>query len=222
MPEKLWFVNIRGETFGPIGTSVVMGMLKENRLQFTDFLWTEGLTRWQRIQDLHEFAALIPPYPTGRIPTAEHLEQAEPSITFRQPQPVALVPEAPPLPGAIKIPDAQRPVRTGPSPKAKFRRNARVELDAHVSVEGHGLFEAVDISGGGLLLKGRDGIRISTDVKFRIESAHFSKVLDMTGVVVREEVCGGHVEFAIEFTRVNPSHKRVIQEYVTQKLAEAA
>lgn len=221
MPNKLWFVNIRGETFGPIGTPVVIGMLKENRLQFTDFLWAEGLTRWQRIQDLHEFAALIPPYPTNPIPGSSQTvsEIFEQPVRLAEPEP-ALRPAA----TEEKTGEIQKRVKSNSknNPKAKFRRNARVHIDAKVSVEGHGTYEALDISGGGILLQGPSGIHISTDVKIRIEAKAFGKPLEMTGVVVREEDCGGHIEFAVEFTRVNPAHKRTIQDYVTQSLPEAA
>jgi hypothetical protein len=64
------------------------------------------------------------------------------------------------------------------------------------------------------------------DVRFIVESTALPKALEMTGIVIRKGVSeDGQAGFAIEFTRVNPAYKRLLQAYVgakTQPLAAAS
>jgi len=105
--------------------------------------------------------------------------------------------------------------------KAWIRRYGRVMLEGNVSVEGYGAFPVVDISEGGVFLSAVSPIAFGTDLRFRLESPSLGKTLDMTGIVIREGASeDGHAGFAIQFTRVNPAHRRVIHEYVKSKMAK--
>ncbi len=249
MSGEHWYVHIQGETFGPVPTEVVSIMLRQNRLQFSDYVWTEGLTKWMRIGDLHQFATFLPPYPGVPIPplsgSAPHLSShahAAATAAPAQAAPPAPAPSAPPPPAQAQSPalytpqPAARPPQGAPastvtgairhqpraeSPlKAWIRRYGRARILATAVVDGHGNFEVVDISEGGVFIKAATPIPFGTDLRFRLESGHFSKALEMTGIVIREGTSeDGQLGFAIQYTRVNPAHRRVIHEYVKSKLS---
>src|SRR5579884_545965 len=76
-----WYVHMHDETLGPLTTEKVVLMLTQNRLQFADFAWSEGYTKWVRISDIDEFAAHLPGYPKIGIPkksVAAPVSEAEP------------------------------------------------------------------------------------------------------------------------------------------------
>lgn len=236
MQTVQWFIHIQGETFGPIPSDVVQIMLRQNRLQFSDFVWTEGLTKWTRISEVHHFVHLMPPYPQAPIPTGGQITSgaipaaapAEPP-PFREPLPrvAAAAPAAAQAPRAAAAPMAQptptvRPQGVPDTPlKAWIRRYGRVTMEGSVSVDGQGVFPVVDISEGGVFLSASSPIPFGTDLRFRLDSPSLTKSLDMTGIVIREGNSeDGQAGFAIQFTRVNPAHRRVIHEYVKSKMAK--
>jgi hypothetical protein len=203
MAAESWYLHIQGETFGPVSTQVVTIMLRQNRLLFSDYVWAKGLTKWSRLGDLHQFASLMPPYPNAPIPGDDAPEAPAPKPA-RQAAPVAqAAPVVQPEPG---IPPNQH----------RLRRYPRIPLPGTVEVAGYGVFELIDLSEGGIFLKaGTTNIPHGTDVKFSLAANAFPKPLDMTGLVIRAgDSDDGTKGFAIQFTRVNPAHKRVIQEYV--------
>jgi hypothetical protein len=141
------------------------------------------------------------------------------------PAPVAAAPPPAPstgMPTAPAAPPPPPPEAEGDSnQKAWIRRHTRVRLDGTVTVEDYGTFTSFDISEGGLFIVANTPIPFGTDVKLHIESAAFPKPLDMTGIVIREGISeAGETGFAIQFTRVNPAHRRVLQDYVKQKLGQ--
>jgi hypothetical protein len=73
----------------------------------------------------------------------------------------------------------------------------------------------VNISENGVFIEGVQGkIEVGSDIKFKLKSKVFEKELDMTGVVVRAGATGETKGYAIEMTRVNPAHKRMILDYI--------
>ena len=232
MPSETWYCHIQGETFGPVPTDVVTIMLRQNRLQFSDWIWTGGLTKWMRIGDLHQFAAFLPPYPAAPIPAQEavvpsHEVPTPTSVAaavpvVAAPRPVAPAPPAPvaaPSPPPTPRPTTESSARAAPraeSPlKAWIRRYGRVRLNAKVVIEGYGTYDSADISEGGIFIKASSPIPFGTDLKLLIEAPFLQKPLDMTGIVIREGASEeGDNGFAIQFTRVNPAHRRLIHDYV--------
>lgn len=234
MQNVQWFIHIQGETFGPIPSDVVQIMLRQNRLQFSDFVWTEGLTKWTRISEVHHFVHLMPPYPQAPIPTGGQVASAappprhepDPAALSHPPMPRVSTPVAAPVPRSAaqtaQPTPAARPQGVPDTPlKAWIRRYGRVTMEGTVTVDGQGSFAIVDISEGGVFLSAASPIPFGTDLRFRLDSPSLAKSLDMTGIVIREGNSeDGQAGFAIQFTRVNPAHRRVIHEYVKSKMAK--
>ncbi|MGE4232981.1 MAG: PilZ domain-containing protein [Bacteriovoracia bacterium] len=109
-------------------------------------------------------------------------------------------------------------VKEAPKLWPKIRYFPRVPFEAKVDIVGIGEYRAVNISEGGIFLESKKGLEVGTEVKFKISSAIFEKTLEMTGVVIRSNEPTEKDGFAIEFTRVNPAHRRLFQEYVKENL----
>lgn len=204
MSKNAWFVHIQGETFGPVSTSVIQIMIRQNRLQFADFLWTEGMNKWVRIGELKEFSTLMPSYPSVPIPN----EAALPNDTTEAVEV--------PTPAPVAQPSRQRSAEA-PS-KNWIRRYSRVPTDAKASVSGHGSFRAVDIGEGGVFFASDTPVAFGTDLRFVLTGGPFAKPVEMTGIVIREgESETGEIGFAVQFTRMNPAYRRIIQDYVKSR-----
>lgn len=179
--------------------------------------------------------AAPPAYAPPPTPPQQPQQAAPPSVMDLTAAPAA-APQPAPAPPAQAAPAPQVPpqaVRQQPPPppegegdgdanqKAWIRRHTRVRLEGNVNVDGYGNFTAFDLSEGGLFIVANTPIPFGTDVKIRLESPAFPKAMDMTGIVIREGLSeAGEAGFAIQFTRVNPAHRRVIQDYVKQKLGQ--
>lgn len=213
MQDAIWFIHLEGETFGPVTTAVLQILLKQNRLQFSDFIWSPGFTRWTRVADIHEFTVLMSGYPTAPFPDLQSLKIPTPSLQKQPPPaPMAAAPEE-----AVEA--APVVVEPPPAPKKpKIRKGERVAIDAKVSIQGKGDFSVINISENGLLVDASEKtLAVGTDIKIKIESTHFPKVLELNGVVVREAATEKNPGFAIEFVRVNPAVKRIILDYIEAK-----
>lgn len=199
MAQKEWYLHVQGDTFGPLTTDVVATMLKQNRLQFSDYVWTVGLAKWIRLGEVQEFQALLPPYPAIPIPVVR--EKKEPKV--EKPVAVKATPKVP--------------------AKAPIRKHVRVQFEAKVTVDGYGTFKATNVSEGGVFLKAAKGIPLGTDLKFTLECSALEKPLSMTGILIREGQSDGESGLAIEFTKMNPAHRRLLQQIVqSEKPSEAA
>ncbi len=116
---------------------------------------------------------------------------------------------------------AQKKAGIAPKPYVTIRRAERVEIDGTLDIVGHGTFSILNMSAIGVLLSSKKSVPPGTNIKFKFECKEIKKSpLDMTGVVVRDGVAQGKEEIAIEFTRVNPAHKRALQDYVESKSNE--
>ena len=209
MPQNEWYVHLQGETFGPISTELIRLMIKQNRLQFTDYVFRAGMPQWGRIAECSEFTALIPPFPTIAPPKDGVVQRKAKAAEPEAEAPAAPAPRAKAAPAAAAAPKKAEALK--PRVKSPPVRSAdRVPIDATISIDGSGNFKVVNISETGVLLKDSASIPKGDDLKFKLTAAALEKPLDMTGILVRE----GESEFAIEFTRVNPAHKRLLQKYV--------
>jgi uncharacterized protein (TIGR02266 family) len=75
-------------------------------------------------------------------------------------------------------------------------------------------FTVINISEGGLFIKSSEPLNVGTEVKLELHIPGQEKELPMTGVVIRHGVVDKQAGFAIEFTRLNPAIKRILQTYV--------
>ena len=73
----------------------------------------------------------------------------------------------------------------------------------------------VDISEGGVFVAATECIEVGTEVNFKLESSSFAEILPMKGVVIRHGERHDEKGFAIEFLRVNPIYKRMIQAAIS-------
>lgn len=103
-----------------------------------------------------------------------------------------------------------------------IRRHERIETDAVIEAAGHGKFSLINMSVSGALLKADKGIPAGTNLKLKLHCKDLPKSpFAMTGVIVRDGTEQGKAELALEFTRVNPAHKRALEAYVKGKLSGA-
>lgn len=125
------------------------------------------------------------------------------------PKPVAkLVPKPAPKPVAKKAPEPEI-------------RQWYIAIDATVKVNGGKAVKVLDITEGGLICGSVDGVTSGDDVKVVLQSASMGKPMDLTAVVVGESH-EGKPALAIEFTRMNPMHRRTIAGYVAKGTKKAA
>ena len=74
MAEALWHVGIRGEQKGPFTEQDVKDMLARGELAAKDFVWKEGMEKWEPAADVAEFADAVkaaPPPQAKPIPGLE-------------------------------------------------------------------------------------------------------------------------------------------------------
>lgn len=222
MPNQSWFVYVEEEILGPLPTETVASMLSKNRLQFADYIWTNEQPTWMRIYEVEGFRKLLPPFPKMPIPIAGT------HATETQPEPKSAPKIAATKPQKKKTPDEYHYLNSDPGSAVekehakkeafpKAQRNYRVGISATITIANRGTYKLGNISEGGVFVLASDGLAVGTDLKFTIESKSFHKPLEMTGVVIRQNVPGEAVGFAIEFTRVNPAYKRLLTEYVKNK-----
>src|SRR4051812_3052742 len=119
MSKKHWFLHILGETMGPLSTEVVKSMLQQNRLQFADFLWCEELTKWTRVSDVHDFAALLPPYPDAPIPKKSGSGTGKGREPVPEPEPEPEPVSAPAKSKAHQAPAAKAAPAPAPAPASE-------------------------------------------------------------------------------------------------------
>ena len=220
MSGNQWYVHINGQTLGPLAHDAVSLMLQQNRLQFVDFVWASHLTKWHRIVDLDDFVTLIPPYPKAGIPRGESAPSVAPAPTPPMPASAAAVVAPPisakPAPEPEPVKPAKPTKQDKPAKQWPKSRKARRVLAAsgQATLQTHGVYKLLNVSEGGVFLASEQRLDIGTDVKFVLEFPGSDKPLDMSGVVIRHGELAGHAGFAVQFTRLNPAHKRILIDYV--------
>lgn len=217
MPIQSWFICVGEQILGPLPTDTVTIMLSQNRLQFADYIWTDEQPTWMRIYEVENFRKSLPPFPKMPVPP---VPSESPQAAPPKPKPET---KAASKPNKKKTPDEYHFLNSEPGSAVekeketefpKVRRNCRVPISASITIVGRGTYKLGNISEGGAFVMAADGLSVGTDLKFKIESKSFQKPLEMTGVVIRQNVHGETAGFAIEFTRVNPAYKRLLHEYV--------
>jgi hypothetical protein len=193
MAGRHWFIHIQGETFGPLSNEIVVLMIKQNRLQFSDFIWSEGCTKWMRIVEISEFTALMPPYPKVPVPAHAGVKAARGEN------------------GDAAKGQGQKRVRV--------RRHPRALFEAKLSTVNFGSFETHNVSEGGVYVKSeRLLLPIGTTLNFRLESPSLPSTFELSGVVVRLGTAHDPPGFGIEFTKITEEQRRQIRAYVEGKL----
>jgi hypothetical protein len=128
----------------------------------------------------------------------------------------------PPVP-TIPVPAGAAPrftaLNTG-NEKTRLRRYPRVIFEGRVEIEGHGEYDVTNVSAGGLFMRTEKPIVIGTSVRFRLKSSSFPRALEMTGIVVRHVKADEGEGFAVEFTDLDPGHKRTLDVYIKFKLID--
>lgn len=197
-----WHLHIAGEVFGPVDTKTVVTMLQQNRVQFVDFIFTEAFSDWERICDIDIFSDLLPQKPSDpppRGPTVRKNKIRLKDRTSSEDTPPVAAPPVRPLP---------------PREKAQVRRHTQLDLRVKVSLQGIGDFKAVNIREGGVMLESRDPPPVGTEVKLSMPLPGAEEPLEMTGLVIRHTGGRESPGFAVEFTRVNPAHLKLIRAYL--------
>ncbi|NUM88762.1 MAG: PilZ domain-containing protein [Bdellovibrionales bacterium] len=197
-PEgTVWFLHIAGAAFGPVDTKTVVTMLQQNRVQFVDFIFTEAFSDWERICDIDIFADLLPAKPEAPPPSA----------------PKVKVPAAEPL--VTEASSATEAPKSAPArERARVRRHTQLAFRAKVSLEGIGDFRAVNIREGGVMLESRDPPAVGTEVRLSVPLPGAGESLEMTGLVIRHTSGKETPGFAVEFTRINPAHLKLIRAFL--------
>jgi len=148
-------------------------------------------------------------------PEPEPEVEAEPEPEPEPPKPVKKVEAAKPAPKKEEPKPAPKPKE---EKKLAVRKQWRVAIDAKVAVTGRGSFKVKDISEGGVLLESKEAFEEGEELRLAVESPSLAKSLDMTGIVVRYEEQDGVQVCGVEFTRINPAHKRALAAYIQSKL----
>jgi hypothetical protein len=198
MLHKNWFVHVCEQTLGPLSEPGLLLLLRQGRVQFVDFAWTEGMDKWERLLNIPKLANHLPPFPSVEVPSSNPTK-----VTPR-------IPES-------ELPtDPTIPAKRSSFVRHEFRREDRATVIATVRFDPQDEHDVVNISETGLLLKlKRDIPMIGKEVRFLLIAREFEAPLEMTGILVREQFSEAHQNFvAIEFTKINPIHRRQIKAYV--------
>lgn len=156
---------------------------------------------------------IVAPEPEPEPEAEEVVAEAEPEEIPEEtveiepaPKPVAkpkAAVAAKPKPVAVKPAPAPAPP---PVPKsAALAGTAKVDGGAGVSV--------LQISETNIVIE-KCAAEMGADVKLRVEAKAFPKPLDLTGVVSGDADFEGKAATTIEFTRMNPAHRRSIAQYL--------
>ena len=107
------------------------------------------------------------------------------------------------------------------------RRFARISLSLEVKIrfdEFNTFVSAysADLSVGGIFIKTRNPRKVGTAVKLNIDLQNGQKLIEADGRVVRvvlqgDTYTGATPGMAIEFTRLHPKSRKIIQQYIVEK-----
>ena len=208
MTKSNWFVNIGGETFGPVSSEIVQVMLRQFRLHFEDYIWKEGFTKWIRIGDVDDFAHSGANHSTA----GERLKQHKAPPTFIPTSEVG------PFARSGRILNRklnQEPQEQNKLPtKPKVSHFHRVKATGEIEVESYGKYPIFDLSEGGVFAVAPEPIDVGIEVNFTLRAKGIKEDLTMMGLVIRHGENEGKKGFAVEFIRVNPAYKRLLQQFV--------
>jgi hypothetical protein len=189
MVHKNWYAHVCEQTLGPLSESALVSLVRHGRIQFADFVWTDGMAKWQRLNEIDAFEKYLPTYP-----------KAEP-------------------PGAV--PSRSKSVEKSPAPKLAADESGRVPIFGTVVFEKEDHHQVINISETGLLIKPKTDLpQIGKEAHFKLASLVFDAPLEMTGILVREPRPAVENAVVIEFTKLNPMHRRQIKAYVESVISK--
>lgn len=214
---KKWFIHIEGEAIGPLSSDKVILMLQQNRLQFVDYIWCKTFTKWYRVSEVDEFAKLLPDYPQIPVPHFSKKELEETELEERE----ELKPPEPGLKVELKEELKKTAEKIIKKKWPKIRKFPRIgNHDVTATVKGHGDFQILNLSEGGVFFKSQKPIEIGQEVQFTLYFKSEKKTLEMTGIVVRHGEVDRQQGFALQYRRLNPAHKSFLENYIHQKIAK--
>jgi hypothetical protein len=205
MSEKIWFICISENVFGPVDFETIRLMKEQNRLQIHDFVWRAGLAKWTPMYQLAEFTGLAPAYPKTPIPKLEK-------------------PAAPaPPPAVAKVKEKAKKETPAPPAPPKVRATDRVAASGEVEIDGWGKFEIVNISPSGVLIACDLDLTVGAEIKLHVHLNGRSKPLPMTAIVIRQaQETKSKSAYAFEFVRLNPAHVRELKEFIESQQMDRA
>lgn len=213
MIATAWYLHLAGETKGPFTTSKVLSMLEENLLQFFDFAWKEGLGNWTRLSELPEFASYLPPQPNAPLPSGAKKTENRTAHSTVPSTETETVPKQKLKPKLEVAEPEQKPTPPQPAKPVTPSKYLRIPFDGNITSK-QGEYTILNIAERGVFVCSKAPLDAGTEIKFTLNGKAFKKPLEMTGLVVRKSRDDEPSGFVIEFTRINPAHKRVIEEYI--------
>jgi hypothetical protein len=189
-----WFINIDGETFGPLSTDAVSVMLKQNRVHFSDFIWKKTFSQWIRIIDVRAFSTLLPPIPTVAPPTSEI------SVGLKN-----LPPRSPRNIQEIRAPEEKK--------ASKLRYFPRAIIEGTIDIDELGEFKLADISEVGVFVAAMKLPDLNTEIDFTVKTELLGDSR-MSGVVIRHSSKNETPGFAIQFLQIEQSFKDKIHTFI--------
>lgn len=217
-----WYIHVEGETIGPLFTDTIKILIAQKRMLVTDYLWSDGLTKWVRACDFKEFTFGLSTYPQCPIPNEPQVERK----TGDSPEKYSL----PEKTGDHLMTHVMTHVMTHEKTKTslpersesslKIRKFARVPIQASITSSTHGQFMVTDISLGGIFLSTNKIVPLGTHLLFNLTSKYFDQTLqDIKGIVVRKVSTDKVSGFAIEFSNINEENMNIIRTYIRYQLS---
>src|SRR5689334_1206437 len=71
MGKRSWFLHLAGKTSGPFLIESLQEMIRDQKIGFSDFIWSPELKTWTRLSEMSEFQSLLPPFPQVPPPQPE-------------------------------------------------------------------------------------------------------------------------------------------------------
>lgn len=156
------------------------------------------MSEWRRISELEAFRDLLPARPSAPVPAKKE-------------KPAKVKEEA-----ATEAPPPRAVSAAAKETFPKIRKFKRVDVSkVSASLRGLGEFPVVNVSEGGLFLAAANSPAMGTDVVVHLQLPGTDKKMELTGVVIRHGESLGQKGFAVEFTRLNPAHWRVLRGFIS-------
>jgi hypothetical protein len=194
MTFESWFINIDGETFGPLSTDAVSVMLKQNRVHFSDFIWKKSFSHWVRIIDVRAFSSLLPPIPKVPPPTSDASQNLNnlPRRSLRGTE-------------DIKLSVEQK--------ATKLRYFPRAIIEGTIDIEELGHFKLADISEVGVFVAAMTSPDLNTQVDFTIKTELLGNT-KMSGIVIRHSTRQETPGFAIQFLKIDQAFRDKVHSFI--------
>lgn len=81
-----WFLSVGEQSVGPIMASDVFRRIESGEFSWGNYIWRQGMSQWERICDVAEFKALMPPRPSAAAAN-ELMQKAKTSPAASPPPP---------------------------------------------------------------------------------------------------------------------------------------